>query len=491
MITVAPYIRVSTDEQAEQGISIAAQKSRLISYCKAQGWEIYDFYVDDGFSGKDLERPAMQRLINDARQKKFDAVLVLKLDRLSRKQKDVLFLLEDVLDPLSIGFKSATETFDTTTPFGKAALGMMAVFAQLERETIIERVKMAKKESAKQGRFPGGPAPYGYTYNYSSKNIELDELQAATVRWIYEHYLQSGHGYQYITVELENNGVPGPTNMRWNKNCIRKILTNPIYAGLVAHKGNMYPGKHQLIIEREKWEEVQALIKDKGSVRTNAPVHTGLISGIVWCGECGARMRVKNVWQNYPTTAPKKVIRYYVCYSQEGSARHMVRKAGCKCGYKHADEIENKVTAELYRYSFDQNLLRQVVEESLTNNTDKKTVLRILNQATKELSVIDKKLERWYEAFEKGALEPDELMERVKNLRERKIFLNNQIAQMESKLKQEETRQSNVEEVLEIFNNFPVIWAEATPQERREIILNLVKSVNVYKNDNVAVQFNI
>ncbi|MCL4439884.1 MAG: recombinase family protein [Firmicutes bacterium] len=489
--TAALYIRVSTDEQAEHGISIPAQRSRLESYCRARGWEIFDFYVDDGFSGKDLDRPAIRHLIEDAGLKKFSTLLVLKLDRLSRRQKDVLHLLEDVFEPLNIGFKSVTEAFDTTTPFGKAALGMMAVFAQLERETIVERVKMAKKEGARQGRFMGGPAPYGYRYDHRSKLLQIDEISAQTVKWIYDQYLKGERGYRHIAEKLEESGVPGPTDMRWNKNFVRKILTSPIYAGFIGHQGNLYPGKHEHIIEPEKWREVQALIRDRGAVRAAATVYTGFLSGIIWCGECGARMRVKNVWQNHPCTDPKKVIRYYVCYSQDGSARHMVRSPGCRCGYKHADGIENAVVNELYRYSFDRELLRRVVDEELAKNTDKNSVSRTINQAVKDLASVEKKLERWYDAFEKGALEPDELMERVKELRERKSYLQNHIPELESRLKEEDARQANAEEVLELFHNFPAIWEEATPGERREIVVNLVKSVQVFGDDRIQVEFNV
>lgn len=196
--------------------------------------------------------------------------------------------------------------------------GMMAVFAQLERETIVERVKLAKKESARQGRFMGGPAPYGYRYDNSSKTLQVNEIPAQTVKWIYEQYLKSGRGYQRIAEKLEESGVPGPTGIRWTKNCVRKILTNPIYAGLVGHKVTLYPGKHEPIIEPEKWHEVQSLIRDRGAARAATAVHTGLLSGIIWCAECGARMRVKN-WQNYPCTDPKKVIRYYVCYKKRSN----------------------------------------------------------------------------------------------------------------------------------------------------------------------------
>jgi len=488
---VAIYVRVSTDEQAEQGISIPAQKSRLLAYCQAQGWEVYDFYIDDGYSGKDLERPAMQRLIEDATAKKFAAVLVLKLDRLSRRQKDVLYLLEDVFEPAGVGFKSATETFDTTSPFGKAAIGMMAVFAQLERETIVERVRMAKKESAKQGRFMGGPAPFGYRYDFENKNLVVDEIQARIVRMIYEKYLEGKLGYSYIADELEKQGTPGPTGERWNKSSVRKILGNPVYAGMVKHKDNFYPGKHEAIIDLEKWREVQALIHNRGSIRAMATVHSGLLSGIIWCGECSARMRVKNTWQNYPRTNPKKVIRYYVCYSQDGSAEYMIRKHGCTCGYKRADEIENKVIQELYRFNKRKDLIRQAIEESLTNNTDAKALIRGINQARKDIDAVDKKLERWYTAFEKGALEPDELMERVKDLRSKKTYLQEQVVEFESRLKEDTDRKSNTKEIMDTLLDFPPIWEEASEEEKRIIINNIVKSVRVYSDNRIEIDYNL
>ncbi|HBC94326.1 MAG TPA: hypothetical protein DCZ10_15865 [Pelotomaculum sp.] len=488
---IAIYIRVSTDEQAEQGISIPAQKSRLLAYCQSQGWEVFDFYVDDGYSGKDLERPAMQRLMTDAQDKKFNAALVLKLDRLSRRQKDVLYLLEDVFEPNEIGFKSATETFDTTTPFGKAAIGMMAVFAQLERETIVERVRMAKKESAKQGRFLGGIAAYGYRYNFELKVLEIDEIQAQIVRWIYDCYLEREYGYQSIGEKLEQRGVPGPTGKGWSKQEIRNILTNPLYAGLVYHQGELYKGKHPAIIDFEKWEEVQSLINGRGAIRASANIYSGLLSGMIWCGECGARMRVKNTWQNHPCTDPKKVIRYYVCYSQDGSAKYMIKKEGCKCGYKQAEEVENKVILELYSFSNDKKLIQHVVDEANAKTTDEKSLLRGINQARKDIESIDKKLDRWYSAFEKGALEPDELMERVKSLREKKTYLQEQITNIEIQLQENSSRQTSAKNRIETLENFPAIWEEADEAERRGIITNMVNSVKVYSDNRIEIDYNL
>lgn len=188
MLTVAAYCRVSTTEQVDQGLSIPSQQDRIRSFIKSQGAELFDFYIDDGFSGKDLNRPCIQQLIKDSHAKKFDAIYVVRLDRLSRSQRDVMTLLEDVFNRNNIGFKSVTEPFDTTSPFGKAAIGMMSVFAQLEREQIAERIKDAKKEAAKQGRHIGEPALIGYKFVPETKFAQFDELYADIVRQIYKIY---------------------------------------------------------------------------------------------------------------------------------------------------------------------------------------------------------------------------------------------------------------------------------------------------------------
>lgn len=127
------YVRVSTGHQAEEGYSIQEQRERLTSYCKARGWLIHDIYVDAGWSGANLNRPAMDQLIEDVQDKKIDTVLVYKLDRLSRSQKDTLFLIEDIFLPNGVDFVSMQESFDTSTPFGRAMLSILSVFSQLER----------------------------------------------------------------------------------------------------------------------------------------------------------------------------------------------------------------------------------------------------------------------------------------------------------------------------------------------------------------------
>ncbi|MGN0134622.1 MAG: recombinase family protein, partial [Anaerotignum sp.] len=167
---IATYIRVSTQEQALEGYSIDAQKERLTSYCKAKGWTLSAEYIDGGFSGSNLERPQMQKLISDISLGLFDGVLVYKLDRLSRSQKDTLYLIEDVFLKNNISFVSLNENFDTSTPFGRAMIGILSVFAQLEREQIKERTRMGLEERIKKGHHHSY-APFGYRLTESGLEI--------------------------------------------------------------------------------------------------------------------------------------------------------------------------------------------------------------------------------------------------------------------------------------------------------------------------------
>ena len=162
----ALYMRVSTDAQFEEGYSIEQQTEMLTAFCKAKRIENYELYIDPGFSGSNIERPEMQRLIHDIRDGKITHVLVYKLDRLSRSQKDTLYLIEDIFNTHNVTFTSLNENFDTSTPTGKAMLGMMSVFAQLERETIRERTRMGMLGRLKEGYWPGGArTPFGYDYD--------------------------------------------------------------------------------------------------------------------------------------------------------------------------------------------------------------------------------------------------------------------------------------------------------------------------------------
>jgi site-specific DNA recombinase len=150
------YIRVSTIEQAEEGYSLGEQEERLIKYCEAMGWEVIKVYIDPGYSGGNMERPGLKEMISEIENGNADIVLVDKLDRLSRSQFDTLYMIQKIFMPNDCAFVSRAEAFDTSTPFGRAMIGILAVFAELERERIRERMKEGKAGRAKEGKYRGG-----------------------------------------------------------------------------------------------------------------------------------------------------------------------------------------------------------------------------------------------------------------------------------------------------------------------------------------------
>jgi site-specific DNA recombinase len=292
---VAIYVRVSTTNQVEEGYSIDEQKDKLSSYCHIKDWSIYNIYTDGGFSGSNTERPALEQLIKDAKKKLFDTVLVYKLDRLSRSQKDTLYLIEEIFIKNGIEFLSLQENFDTSTPFGKAMIGLLAVFAQLEREQIKERMQLGKLGRAKSGKsMMWARTSYGYDYHKETGTVTINELEAIAVRDIFNSYL-AGISITKLRDKL-NDKYPKTPN--WHYRIIRGILANPVYCGYNQYKGRIYPGNHEPIITEEIYNKTQEELKIRqiaAAEFSNNPRPFRakyMLSGIAQCGYCGAPLQI-------------------------------------------------------------------------------------------------------------------------------------------------------------------------------------------------------
>lgn len=292
---VAIYVRVSTTNQVEEGYSIDEQKDKLSSYCHIKDWSIYNIYTDGGFSGSNTERPALEQLIKDAKKKLFDTVLVYKLDRLSRSQKDTLYLIEEIFIKNGIEFLSLQENFDTSTPFGKAMIGILAVFAQLEREQIKERMQLGKLGRAKSGKsMMWARTSYGYDYHKETGTVTINELEAIAVRDIFNSYL-AGISITKLRDKL-NDKYPKTPN--WHYRIIRGILANPVYCGYNQYKGRIYPGNHEPIITEEIYNKTQEELKIRqiaAAEFSNNPRPFRakyMLSGIAQCGYCGAPLQI-------------------------------------------------------------------------------------------------------------------------------------------------------------------------------------------------------
>ena len=311
MSVAACYVRVSTENQKEN-YSIEEQKSRLRAFCEAKDIVIGKMYVDGGYSGGNLRRPALQELLR--RLPEYDLVIVYKLDRLSRSQKDTLMLIEDYFLARKVDFISVCENFDTSTPLGRAMIGMLSVFAQLEKEQITERFTMGRIARAKNGYYHGGPtAPVGY--DYVDGRLIVNEKKARQVRELFERFCRGASIHDCWLHMQARYGASGG----WSSETqIRHVLVNEVYLGKVKFQGESYPGLHPPVIPEELFSRAQALLQERKSnlsagSRPFAP--RTLLSGLLICGQCGARFHGEHGW--------------YVCGSRRKRRREPADAPAC------------------------------------------------------------------------------------------------------------------------------------------------------------------
>lgn len=349
MKKVALYIRVSTARQDQEGYSIPLQKERLFAYCKAKGWVVAGLFVDPGHSGSSLERPGMTRLIEGVEAGKFDVVLVYKLDRLSRSQKDTLFLIEDVFMANSTDFVSMQESFDTTTIYGRAMVGILSVFAQMERETITERTLMGRAGRAEEGLWHGGGTdPLGY--DYIDGELVVNEVEAQQIRDIYSMYAD-GYSVTEITRRMEGRTTK---HGDWSHtSTVGNVLDNPLYAGTIHFDGVRGHGKHKAIVSKEVDQRVKAR-RERLRHAESAGDSAFLLTGVIYCASCGARY--------FANKRPNgKVV--YSCHSRAKKNKKMVKDPSCKAPHIPVEELDAMVEAEVLRLAEDPSQVDEIIKK--------------------------------------------------------------------------------------------------------------------------------
>ena len=432
----ALYVRVSTDIQVD-GYSIEAQIESLENYLKSQGWTNYKTYIDPGFSGKDLNRPAIQRLIRDCNNGLIDMVLVFKLDRLSRSQKDTLELIEEVFNKNNVGFISIRERFDTTSPFGKAMIGILSVFAQLERETILERTRIGLKKRAENGYWRGGgKTPFAYDYNQEKGILVINQERKVIFDLLKTLRLQ---GYSYR--ELEK--VTG-----YDQSWIQVMLNAKTNLGKIPYKGNLYDGKHEAIISEEEYNQLQIIEKQRSKNRTASHY---LLSGKIFCGRCGAKYRYQK-WG-------KRIVCY--CYSQQKSKPKLVRDPNCNNNRMDSFEIEDNFLEQLFMMSLDENLFRKTFNLSKVNKKDE----------------LDNRLEKQQKKIENliSLLSEDIAQDEIKKELNKLIHEKEQIIEKINEISEQETTEKTYDKI----KNLNVIWNDLEFKEKRNIIEGLLDKIIV------------
>ncbi|MGC9308920.1 MAG: recombinase family protein, partial [Thermoplasmatota archaeon] len=246
MKNVALYARVSTEDQALKGFSLEGQLEKLRSYCDARDWGIAGEYVDNGYSGRDTNRPAYQEMLGEIDA--WDALLVMKMDRVHRNSKNFMVMMETLREH-DKEFVSMTESLDTSTAMGRFVMDIIQRIAQLESEQIGERVYFGMRQKAKGGTgLLGSPAPYGYGYD-DGRLAGIDE-ELDVVGQLYERYLD-GDSLGGLAEWLEKRGIATKKQAKWDKKTISRILSNPVYCGLLEWEDILVPGEHRQVVSRE------------------------------------------------------------------------------------------------------------------------------------------------------------------------------------------------------------------------------------------------
>ena len=446
----AIYIRVSTDAQAEEGYSIDAQKEQLTAYCISKAIKNYDYYIDGGWSGSNLNRPEIQRLMKDAKDNKISHCIVYKLDRLSRSQKDVLYIIEDIFMPYGIDFVSLTESLDTSTAMGRAMIGILAAFAQLERENIRMRTRMGMKERIKEGYWMGGGrVPFGYDYD-KGQGILVPNKDADTVKKVYELYIR-GYSAQNIANML---------GLRYD-GLATQILKRKCNYGVIEYRGEEYKGKHEPIISKEIYDLAMDEMLKRSS--TNVTTSDHLLTGLVYCGKCGAKMR----YQNWGKNGYK-----FVCYSQQSSKPYLIKDPNCNQKKQWADEVESEVIKKIFA------LKEKIFSSGINAESIEANPIDILN---KQKSEIEKRIKTLYNLY--ANTEDELLLETINENKKKLDIVNKRI----TKEKESQVIKVNRNRLYTSLDSLESKWEYMTIKERQTIVRSLIHRITIF-DDKITIE---
>ncbi|WP_239255364.1 recombinase family protein [Listeria ilorinensis] len=394
----AAYVRVSTLEQAKEGYSVEAQKDRLTKYVDAMGFDLFKMYVDPGHSGAKMDRPALTAMVEDIDAGLIDTVVVYRLDRLARSQKITLYLIEDVFLKNDVEFISISENFDTSTPFGRAMVGMLSVFAQLERDTIRERMLLGKYEKVKNGWWGGSSARPPLGYAKMDKELIFNPREAGIVREIFERF-NNGESKNAIFLDLRERY---PLRI-YHTNLINDVLRNRVYVGDVGFRGEFFEGNHEPIINEEVFELAQNRL-DSISSKYGRPYvrRSALLARKLVCAKCGATMVKKTVKRKN-----KEPYSYYVCNSKIKARPHLVRDEKCDQTNITTELADNYVLGVLKNFDYEKAI------QQAKGEVPKKEDIK------QQLEVIERQQERLVDLYQTGLVEFEELDERLKALQKK------------------------------------------------------------------------
>ena len=511
-IKVYTYTRVSTTMQID-GYSLDAQKARMKAYADFNNFEIVGEYEDAGKSGKSIEgRLAFNNMIEDIKSGKDNVsfVMVFKLSRFGRNAADVLSSLQ-VMQDFGVNLICVEDGIDSSKDAGKLMISVLSAVAEIERENIRVQTMEGRIQKAREGKWNGGFAPYGY--KLVDGRLEINEDEAEAIRIIFDQYVNTDMGANGIARHLENLGIhkiarQNGKNPLFDSALIRKIVKNPVYCGKIAYgrrktekvhgTRNDYhlveqddyivvDGLHEAIVSEDVWgkAQVKAALQAKKyeHIHRGTSEHMHLLSGIIKCPVCGSGMYGNKSVKHKKDGTKYKDFYYYGC-----KHRNMTR--GHKCDYKKQinEEVINNAVSEV--------IIKLVSNPKFATLMQNKINMKVdTTEIDREIKAFEKQLHRNYSIKTKLSEEIDTLDPEDRHYERMKLDLNDRLYKMydkiediENKLIEAKTKKSTIEadkitgdNIYKVLIHFEQLYGVMTDEEKRKFIEELISEVHIYE----------
>lgn len=484
-VRCATYTRVSTPDQANGDFtSIDNQREACAAYIASQkheGWtSLPESYDDTGFSGGNIDRPALVRLLADIESGLVDCIVIYKVDRLSRSLLDFAKLVE-VLDARSVSLVSVTQPINTADSAGRLMLNVLLSFAQYERELIADRTSDKMSAARRKGKWTGGTPVLGYDVHPDGGKILVNEDEAAQVREIFRLYIQH-QSLSKVCAVLNQQGI---TTKSWTtrkgvhheggpftKSTLQRHLTNATYIGKVDHKGQIYPGEHEAIVPTRTFNKVQKLIAENR--RTNGAYvknkYGFLLRGLVKCTACDSAMT--------PSISRKgsRIYRYYVC----SSAQRLGYKT-CPHPSIAAQKLEDQVVDQIRTIGQDHDLQKRMVAAAKkAQKAERATLEAQRRRQQKKLAKVQDEIAGLVTAISKGTVQGQSISARLDELEGKAETLQRELAELDRQIDALEAGAIDKHDLAEALSLFDPIWDVLYPTERSRIIQLLIERIEFH-----------
>ena len=479
IVRCAIYTRKSTEEGLEQEFnSLDAQRESAKAYISSlqhEGWRcLPDRYDDGGFTGGNMERPALQRLMSDIENGRIDCVVVYKVDRLSRSLLDFARMM-GVFDERKVAFVSVTQQFNTAHSMGRLVLNVLLSFAQFEREIISERTRDKIAAARKRGKWIGGMPILGYDVAHSK--LVVNAAEAKRVESIFEMYLRLGSLMPVVQelsrrrwktkswITKRERNVGGRPFDRTN---LYRLLTNIAYLGRVSHKGEAYVGEHDAIVPESTFNRVQELLRRNASgFGPSSKLPNTLLQGLIRCQACKCMMTPSF------TTRGTRRYRYYVCTQAQ-------KRGWAKCPSKSisAGAVEQFVIERIRVIAHDPELVRSTLQQVRSGDEHE------LGSLASERRKLERNLDRWQsdlrERLARGKRHADaaEMVSHLSQLQERISQGQRQLNRIVDQVKAIESAHIEEAQVLDALSQFETIWEAWSTSERSRVVRLLIERID-------------